>query len=349
MRVSGTSSPGCGPAAAGTGAAAGFGAAGACVAGAVAAGRRGCWSLRRPTLFDVLQNVVLGDAPARSGTWNLAKIELMFLRNLAHQRRRAQPLAMRCRSFRFGCGSSRGCRRSGSIRSRRRRRSRGSGRLRRTTADHRDHGIDLYCVARFHFDRRKRSACRRRNLRVYLIGRNLKQRLVALDAVTHLLQPLGNRAFEDRLAHLRHHDVRAAAARSHGFHRGCWSRRCLGGFRLFLFLRGLLLWRCGCWGRLAGNCSVAVADHRNHGIDLHCVAGIHFDLGKRAACRRWNFRVYLVGRNLKQRLVALDAVAGLLQPFRDRPLKDRLAHLGHDDVCWHLFVPPSHSCGLLCR
>ena len=45
-----------------------------------------------------------------------------------------------------------------------------------------------------------------------------------------------------------------------------------------------------------------------------------------------NLRVHLVGRDLEQRLVAIDRVAHLLDPADDGPLGDRLAHLRHDDV-----------------
>ena len=343
MRVSGTSSPGCGPAAAGTGAAAGFGAAGACTARCWCCGCRG---LRRATLLYVLQHIVLGDAAARACARNLPQIELMLLRNLAHQRRRAQPLAMRCRSGSLGRGSSRtglGRRSRRSVRRCCRCGSRGSARLCSAAADHRNHGVDLDGIPSLYLDFGKRAARRRWNLRVHLVGRNLKQRLVPLYAVADLLQPLGDRPFEDRLAHLRHDDIRAAATGNRG---RCG--RCLRRFRLLLFLRGLLLGRC--WSsrsRLAGNRAIAFADYRNHGVDLHRIARIDFDLGKRPARRRWNLRVHLVGRNLKQRFVALYAVAGLLQPLGDRPFEDRFAHLRHDDVCWHLFVPPSHSCGIL--
>ena len=45
-----------------------------------------------------------------------------------------------------------------------------------------------------------------------------------------------------------------------------------------------------------------------------------------------NLGIDLVGRDLEDGLVALDLVADLLQPLRQRPLGDRFAHLGHDDV-----------------
>ena len=66
--------------------------------------------LRLPIVLSNAREIaVLGDAAARTGARNLPQIELMLLRNLAHQRRRAQPLAMRCRSGSLGRGSSRSC------------------------------------------------------------------------------------------------------------------------------------------------------------------------------------------------------------------------------------------------
>ena len=44
------------------------------------------------------------------------------------------------------------------------------------------------------------------DLGVHLVGGDLEQRLVALDLVADLDQPLGDRALGDRLAHLGHHD-----------------------------------------------------------------------------------------------------------------------------------------------
>src|SRR5207244_8528537 len=42
--------------------------------------------------------------------------------------------------------------------------------------------------------------------------------------------------------------------------------------------------------------------------------------------------IHLVGRDLEQRLVGGDVLALLLEPLRDRPLRDGDAHLRHDDV-----------------
>src|SRR5581483_3687281 len=40
-------------------------------------------------------------------------------------------------------------------------------------------------------------------------------------------------------------------------------------------------------------------------------------------------------RDFKERLVALHSVAGLLEPLCNRALKNRLAHLGHQDFRRH--------------
>ena len=57
----------------------------------------------------------------------------------------------------------------------------------------------------FEFNLRQHAGGRRRYFSVDLVGRDLEQRLVALDAFTDLLQPLCNRSFRDGLAHLRHY------------------------------------------------------------------------------------------------------------------------------------------------
>ena len=54
--------------------------------------------------------------------------------------------------------------------------------------------------------------------------------------------------------------------------------------------------------------------------------------GQRPGGRARHFGIDLVGRDLEQRLVGLDLVALLLQPARDRPLRDGHTHLRHYDV-----------------
>src|SRR5438477_268838 len=48
-----------------------------------------------------------------------------------------------------------------------------------------------------------------------------------------------------------------------------------------------------------------------------------------------NLRVDLVGRDLEQRLIAVDLIARLLDPADDSALRDRFSHLRHDDIDGH--------------
>ena len=62
-----------------------------------------------------------------------------------------------------------------------------------------------------------------------------------------------------------------------------------------------------------------------------CPAG-NLDFTQHAAGRRGNFGIHLVGRDLKQRLIARDFVAHVLQPARDGAFKDGFSHLRHDNI-----------------
>ena len=70
-------------------------------------------------------------------------------------------------------------------------------------------------------------------------------------------------------------------------------------------------------------------DHRQHRSDLDRLALGDEHLGDDPLSRARDLGVDLVGRDLEQRLVLGDRLARLLEPFRDRPLRDRDAHLGH--------------------
>jgi hypothetical protein len=94
--------------------------------------------------------------------------------------------------------------------------------------------------------------------------------------------------------------------------------------------------RFGCPGAVTGGINYA-----DDGLNRDGLAFADFDFFKHAGGGGGNFRVDFVGRNLEQRLVALDFVAGLFQPFRDGAFKDAFAHLGHYDVDCHL----RFSCG----
>src|SRR5205823_6245439 len=66
--------------------------------------------------------------------------------------------------------------------------------------------------------------------------------------------------------------------------------------------------------------------------DRDRLAGVGKNLQQLAGCRRGHFRVHLVGGDLDQRLAFTHRVAGLLQPFGDGPLRDRLTHLRQGDL-----------------
>ena len=74
--------------------------------------------------------------------------------------------------------------------------------------------------------------------------------------------------------------------------------------------------RCG-----LRDCAVAAAfvDAADHGADADGLAFLHQHLGEHAGGGRRNLGVHFVGRDLEQRLVALDVLAGLLQPLGQRP------------------------------
>ena len=103
------------------------------------------------------------------------------------------------------------------------------------------------------------------------------------------------------------------------------------------------------WRRSLGDagadaaCSPAspiVADDR---VDRHRLALVDLDLEKRPRDRGGDLGVDLVGRDLEDRLVALDRVADFLEPLGDGALGDGLAHLGHDDRRRHGILPRSEQ------
>jgi hypothetical protein len=68
--------------------------------------------------------------------------------------------------------------------------------------------------------------------------------------------------------------------------------------------------------------------HAHHGVDGHRFAFAYLDFAQDAGAGRWNLGIDLVGRDLEQRLVALDRVADLFQPSDDRAFGNRLAICG---------------------
>jgi len=83
----------------------------------------------------------------------------------------------------------------------------------------------------------------------------------------------------------------------------------------------------------------AIADDSYDRVDLYSFAFLHKDVLNDAGGRRGNFCIDLIGRNLKQRLVALDAVAFLFEPLCERTFKNAFAHLGHDDLGFRHWFP----------
>ena len=61
-----------------------------------------------------------------------------------------------------------------------------------------------------------------------------------------------------------------------------------------------------------------LGDHGDDAVDGHRLALLRPDLGQHAGGRRRDLGVDLVGRDLEQRLVAIDRVADLLDPADDR-------------------------------
>ena len=70
--------------------------------------------------------------------------------------------------------------------------------------DHRNDGLDGNGLAFSNLDFLQHTGGRRGNFGVDLVGGDFEQRLVALDLVTGLLEPLGDGAFENAFAHLGH-------------------------------------------------------------------------------------------------------------------------------------------------
>ena len=91
--------------------------------------------------------------------------------------------------------------------------------------------------------------------------------------------------------------------------------------------------------RRGDGCRSAVGVDQGHdGLNRHRLAFGDFDFLQHAGGGRGNLRVHFVGGDFKQRLVALDFVAGLLQPLGDGAFKNAFAHLGHDDVDSHGYL-----------
>ena len=103
-------------------------------------------------------------------------------------------------------------------------------------------------------------------------------------------------------------------------------------------------------GGCAGGFGAGLADHRHDdGVDGDGLPFLDLDLGQHAGAGRRDLRVDLVGRDLEQRLVAVDRFADLLDPADDGAFGDRFAHLGHHDVGGHVSALISTLPALRCR
>src|SRR5437867_10196125 len=105
----------------------------------------------------------------------------------------------------------------------------------------------------------------------------------------------------------------------------------------FLLFRSCWRWWCGL-GRRSRGLSIC-ADDANHCVHLNSSAFCDLNVLKNAGRGRWNFSVDFVSRNFEERLVALDFVSWLLQPFGNRAFDNGLAHLGHDNLSRHSLLP----------
>ena len=85
--------------------------------------------------------------------------------------------------------------------------------------------------------------------------------------------------------------------------------------------------RRGRWSRRP--ISRAFFDPAHHRADRHRLAFFHQHFFQHAGRGRRNLGVHFVGRNLKQRLIAIHVLPGLLQPLGQGAFHDAFAHLGH--------------------
>jgi hypothetical protein len=80
-------------------------------------------------------------------------------------------------------------------------------------------------------------------------------------------------------------------------------------------------------------------DDGNHRVDRYGFAFVRANLRHTPAAGDGILRIDLVGGDLEERLVAVDASPDLLDPADDRPFGDRLAHLRHQYVAGIVSCP----------
>ena len=225
-------------------------------------------------------------------------------------------------------GSRRGFR--GHRRRRRWRYSSGCGAI---TTDDGDNVIDLDGFARLGLDVGEYAAGRSGDFGIHFVGGDFKERLVAGDLVADLLEPLGDGALKDGFAHLGHDNFDGRAG-GRGAGRLCLGLRLNGGRRRELCRGRREGGALGGEGR-SGNGGAGFVDDADNGVDLDGLALLVADLLEDSSGGGGDFGVDLVGGDLEERLVALDSVAGLLEPLGDGAFEDGFAHLGHEYIGRH--------------
>ena len=197
----------------------------------------------------------------------------------------------------------------------------------------------------------------RRDLGVDLVGGHLDQRFVQGDLVADGLEPAGDGAFGDRLAHLRQGDrvpdaadrrcppvgfSAGASASVEGASAGAASAAGAasgsGRFRGALRVGREFTAAPGHGTAACGGSAGAVPDDREIRTDGGGLVLADQDLLDHPAVGRRDLGVDLVRRDLEQRLVDLDRLAFALEPTGDGALGDALAEGRHLDGVGHALL-----------
>ena len=166
--------------------------------------------------------------------------------------------------------------------------------------------------------------------------------------IANLLQPLGDRPLKNRLTHLRHDHVHSLPrSRRSRFRRSRTSRSRSNRSNHQPPEHPQPEASAGASDLAASAVAAAAArtsllNHRHHCIDLH----------RRASATLISVSTPPAGEGISASTLSVEisnsgssrctVVARLFQPFGNRPLKNRLAHLGHDYIRRHRNPLPLH-------